>query len=262
MKTMRVHWAESAVEQAVARLKAVVDAADTERTYRVADQPLSWMDLACLLDLARQCGTDHSAAREQLFELVAAEYDDDSPPTLLDVVDMVRHRLQYRSEDCDRVLDALLPFLRTHPLGRDDVQGDNLRAGYVAKAAAEVLVWQADKLAGDVPLADASLSVALLRAGFRSMQMQVDAMARRIREQDAELAELRAAPPIRQPRVWDLADCETEPDDCTQVTDAAGLLWTRNADGLWKAKDRLPITWWTLVRKRGPLAEVLEVRRG
>lgn len=43
--------------------------------------------------------------------------------------------------DRDKVREALLPILREHPLSKDDVQGDNLKAGYIAKSAADVLRW-------------------------------------------------------------------------------------------------------------------------
>ncbi len=54
--------------------------------------------------------------------------------------------LRRRSDDCKRTTEALLPLLREHPLSRDDVQGDNLRVGYLAETAAEVIRWQAVEL--------------------------------------------------------------------------------------------------------------------
>lgn len=45
--------------------------------------------------------------------------------------------------DRDRVREALLPILREHSLSKDDVEGDNLRAGFIAKVAADVLRWYA-----------------------------------------------------------------------------------------------------------------------
>jgi hypothetical protein len=43
--------------------------------------------------------------------------------------------------DRDKVREELLPLLRQHPLSKDDVEGDNLRAGFIAKVAADVLRW-------------------------------------------------------------------------------------------------------------------------
>lgn len=140
MKTMRVHWAEGAIEQAVARLEKIVLETDTDATHSVVGRPLSWTDLACLLDIARE-REQHAAAWAQL-----------------------------------------LPILQEHPLSKDDVQDDNLHASDIAKAAAEVLVWQQTKLdEQDLPLA-------LLRAGIRGFVDQVNAMA-------AELKSLRALQP-------------------------------------------------------------------
>lgn len=61
----------------------------------------------------------------------------------------------------------------------------------------------------------------------------------------------------REPRKWAWDDQDHEPDDCTRVVDETGLLWTRDAQGLWGATNHVSVTWWTLARKRGQLTEVL-----
>jgi hypothetical protein len=151
--------------------------------------------------------------------------------------------------DRDKVREELLPLLRQHPLSKDDVEGDNLRAGFIAKVAADVLRWYVyemqrweatfgkdalphataiieerdalrAQLAAAVVLpsdwydqlavaesghraaaviaqwrqqpaasADTSpLSHALLLKGYRGFADQVDAMARKIQEQEQQLA--------------------------------------------------------------------------
>lgn len=64
----------------------------------------------------------------------------------------------------------------------------------------------------------------------------------------------------RKPRQWSWADQDYEPNNCNLVVDEASQLWTRGTNGLWSTKNRVPVTWWTLCRKRGQLTEVLEVR--
>lgn len=84
--------------------------------------------------------------RDQLLAALPDEWNVDEP-TLGSVADAVRSKLKARNADCLRVVEALLPILREHPLFNDVVQVDNPRAERVAKAAAEVLVWQRDQLA-------------------------------------------------------------------------------------------------------------------
>lgn len=54
--------------------------------------------------------------------------------------------LQYdydrRNEDCIRVREALVPFLRQHPMADEGITHEKARAGYVAKVAADVLHYQ------------------------------------------------------------------------------------------------------------------------
>lgn len=61
----------------------------------------------------------------------------------------LRHQLGQRTDDCEKVRGHLLPILRAHEQTRDEVaapQPDTLRAGYVAKIAAQLLTWYAQEL--------------------------------------------------------------------------------------------------------------------
>lgn len=61
----------------------------------------------------------------------------------------LRHQLGQRTDDCEKVRGHLLPILRVHEQTRDEVaapQPDTLRAGYVAKIAAQLLTWYAQEL--------------------------------------------------------------------------------------------------------------------
>lgn len=58
----------------------------------------------------------------------------------------LRHQLGQRTDDCAKVRDALLPILQSHEQTKDEVatpQPDTLRAGYVAKIAAGLILWYA-----------------------------------------------------------------------------------------------------------------------
>jgi FtsZ-binding cell division protein ZapB len=61
----------------------------------------------------------------------------------------LRHQLGQRTDDCEKVREHLLPILRAHGQTRDEVaapQPDTLRAGYIAKIAAQLLTWYAQEL--------------------------------------------------------------------------------------------------------------------
>jgi hypothetical protein len=51
-----------------------------------------------------------------------------------------------RNEDCIRVREELVPLLREHPLADEFIARDDVRAGYVAKIAADVLRSQATEI--------------------------------------------------------------------------------------------------------------------
>lgn len=177
MKTKPVLWAEGAVNEAVERLGAAAKACNPDRAYDIGGQPLTGQDLQCVLDIVRQCEKDHGAVREQLLAALPDEWDT-GEPGLADVADAVRHKLECRTKDCVRVLEALLPILRAHSLSKDEVEGDNLRAGDVAESAAGVLRWQQDRIEklGD-EVADARSDVAsrsiVLPADWKAMLQQL-----------------------------------------------------------------------------------------
>ncbi|WP_367128287.1 DUF6085 family protein [Saccharothrix sp. HUAS TT1] len=107
---------QRAVDHARATYLAQTDL--TAGTPIRADLPLTWMDVACLHDIARE------------FERQGDEADQ-------------------HTADHQRVLNALLPTLQAHPLTTDEVQvkqGLDLRPGYVAEHAASLLTWYATEL--------------------------------------------------------------------------------------------------------------------
>jgi hypothetical protein len=54
-RTITVSWHENAIDRAIERVRAITCAedVDTDAVFLVGEKPLSWMDLACLLDLGR-----------------------------------------------------------------------------------------------------------------------------------------------------------------------------------------------------------------
>lgn len=71
-KTLTVTWHENAIKRALESVSAIVrgEKVDADSVWRVGDGVLSWMDLACLVDLGRhavehECPDSPAAAGSQ-----------------------------------------------------------------------------------------------------------------------------------------------------------------------------------------------------
>lgn len=76
------------------------------------------------------------------------DYLTGEPVPVTEVVSAAKRELERLTAEVDRLVQerdevrkVLLPLLQRHALSKDDVQGDNLKAGYIAKIAADVLRW-------------------------------------------------------------------------------------------------------------------------